>query len=243
MFNKIAFVSLQIFYQIKKGQIKKMKTSEKLLNAVFEIWKNYNNHPFVLGIQNGNLDIEKFKYYVIQDFMYLINYTKVFAIGVAKSKSIETMQLFANYTHVLACNELNLHRKYMSELDISQERIKKIRIEIDNASYCAYMLNIAYTDEEVEILVAILSCACSYEVIAKKILANNPKAIEHKIFGSWIKTYSSDDYAAHNEKLIDAMDNLSQNYDSDRLRHLIEIFIYCSEYEMKFWDFSWQYKN
>lgn len=31
-----------------------MKTSERLLNATKEIWDAYNEHPFVLGIQNGH---------------------------------------------------------------------------------------------------------------------------------------------------------------------------------------------
>ena len=102
-----------------------MKTSERLLKATSDIWKRYNEHPFVLGIEKGNLDAEKFKYYIVQDFMYLIDYTKVFAIGVAKAKSLETMRLFADYTHVLACSELNLHKGYMAKFKISQENINK----------------------------------------------------------------------------------------------------------------------
>lgn len=42
-----------------------MKTTERLLSAVKEIWDAYNEHPFVLGIQDGTLDQEKFKYYII----------------------------------------------------------------------------------------------------------------------------------------------------------------------------------
>ena len=51
-----------------------MKTTEKLLAVTTEIWKSYNEHPFVLGIQNGTLDKEKFRYYIIQDYLYLEDY-------------------------------------------------------------------------------------------------------------------------------------------------------------------------
>ena len=67
-----------------------MKTTERLMNAAKDIWQAYNEHPFVLGIQNGTLDKEKFRFYIIQDYLYLEEYAKVFAVGVAKAKSLET---------------------------------------------------------------------------------------------------------------------------------------------------------
>ena len=72
-----------------------MNTAEKLLAAATEIWQAYNEHPFVLGIQNGTLEKEKFRYYIIQDYLYLEDYAKTFAIGVAKAKNLKTANLFA----------------------------------------------------------------------------------------------------------------------------------------------------
>ena len=63
-----------------------MKTTERLLAAAKDIWAAYNEHPFVLGIQDGTLAWEKFKYYIIQDYLYLEEYAKVFALGIAKAK-------------------------------------------------------------------------------------------------------------------------------------------------------------
>lgn len=65
-----------------------MNTVEKLLQATTDIWEAYNEHPFVLGIQNGTLDKENFRYYIIQDYLYLEEYAKTFALGVAKAKSL-----------------------------------------------------------------------------------------------------------------------------------------------------------
>ena len=62
-----------------------MTMTERLLEATKEIWAGYNEKPFVKGIADGSLDNEKFKYYMIQDYLYLIDYTKVFSIGAAKS--------------------------------------------------------------------------------------------------------------------------------------------------------------
>lgn len=51
-----------------------MTTSDKLLAATKEIWESYNAHPFVLGIQNGDLDKEKLRYYIMQDFVACSRY-------------------------------------------------------------------------------------------------------------------------------------------------------------------------
>ena len=48
-----------------------MTTVERMLDATKEIWKAYNEHPFVLGIQDGTLDRDKFRYYMVQDYLYI----------------------------------------------------------------------------------------------------------------------------------------------------------------------------
>ena len=78
-----------------------MTVTERLLKDTESIWAEYHQHPFVQGIADGTLDKEKFKYYMIQDYLYLLDYTKVFAIGVAKAKDMEFMKRFANSTHAI----------------------------------------------------------------------------------------------------------------------------------------------
>ena len=70
-----------------------MTMTERLLEATKEIWDGYNETPFVKGIADGSLDHEKFKYYMIQDYLYLLDYTKVFSIGTAKAKNLDAPEL------------------------------------------------------------------------------------------------------------------------------------------------------
>lgn len=69
-----------------------MGTVDRLLKATEDIWASYHEKPFVQGLKYGTLDQKKFRSYIIQDYWYLMDYTKVFAIGVAKSKSVEVME-------------------------------------------------------------------------------------------------------------------------------------------------------
>ena len=61
-----------------------MKVSERLIAKAMPIWETYFEHPFVKGIADGTLPVEKFRFYMIQDHKYLMQYAKVFALGVLK---------------------------------------------------------------------------------------------------------------------------------------------------------------
>ncbi len=217
-----------------------MTIVERLLDATKEIWQSYNEHPFVKGIETGGLDREKFRYYIIQDFLYLEDYAKAFAIGIAKAKSPETTSIFSGYIALLTGSEMNIHHGYMGKFGVSQEELDNTPRALDNLSYTSYMLRVAYEEGEAEILAAILSCAYSYELIAKQMVKNNPDCVNHDFYGEWITGYAGEDYANGNVVLINALNKLTENYTEQQQRHLTDIFVACSRYEYLFWDFSWK---
>lgn len=216
-----------------------MTTTERLLLAVEEIWDEYNRHPFVMGIQNGTLDREKFRYYIIQDYLYLEDYAKVFAIGMAKANCPETMRLFSGYINVLTDDEMDIHRGYLGRLGVTQQELADTPRALDNLSYTSYMLRVAYEEGEAEILAAVLSCAYSYHVIAERITEDKPNSLEHPFYGDWIKGYAAEEYAEKNRTLLDTLNRLTVDYSEKQLQHLEDIFVACSRYELAFWDLAW----
>lgn len=122
---------------------------------------------------------------------------------------------------------------------MSQEEIDNMKPSLDNLSYTSYMLRVAYEEGDAEILTAILFCAYSYEIIAKKILLNNPNSINDSFYGDWIKGYASEEYANGNRTLLDTLNALTKEYTEKQLRHLVDIFVACSRYELDFWQMSW----
>ena len=107
-------------------------TSKKLLEATKDIWAEYYTHPFTCGIGDESLDIEKLKFYMIQDYLYLIDYAKVFAIGVAKSDDMAAAQRFAKALDLIYNSEMDIHRSYMKRLGISLEEAENTKTSIDN---------------------------------------------------------------------------------------------------------------
>lgn len=220
-----------------------MNVTERLLFSVRDIWDGYSRHPFVRGIAEGTLAPEKFRYYIIQDYIYLLDYAKVFAIGVGKAKSPEMMKLFSGYVQQITEGEMDIHRGYLGKLGITEKELSTAKASLDNLSYTSYMMRVAYEEGEAEILAAILACAYSYEVIAKRIVDEFPHSVEHPVYGEWIKGYSCDEYSEENRNLLYFLENIVEGYSEKQLKHLQDIFTVCSRYEAAFWDMAWDMNN
>lgn len=216
--------------------------TDRMLDAAAGIWATYHEHPFVRGLGDGTLDADKFEYYMLQDYVYLIDYARVFALGAAKSKELSAMGYNAGMLRQIMAGEMEIHRGYMKRLGISEQRAEETVPALDNLSYTSYMIRVAYEEGAAECAAAILSCALSYEVIAKEILKRNPEADRHHFYGEWVSGYASEDYHAANMDLILLTEKLSAGCTEKEKRHLEEIFVNCSRFEKAFWDMAWEMK-
>ena len=220
-----------------------MTTTNRLLACTETLWNAYLEHPFVRGLADGSLDREKFRYYMVQDYIYLIDYARVFALGVIKARDMETMRLFAGYVSQILDGEMDIHKGYMKRLGIALRDAEAAKPALHNLSYTAYMLRIAYDEGPAEIAAAILSCALSYEHIALRMLEQNPDADKHPFYGEWVRGYANEEYHKANLELIELTERLTQGCSEAQLRHLEEIFRNCSQYEMLFWDMAWEMRD
>ena len=216
-----------------------LNVAQELRRTAAPIWEKCLAHPFVRGIGDGTLPVEKFRYFMLQDYLYLFDYARVFALGVVKARDPELMRVFAANVDAILHGEMNLHRAYMARLGISEAQVLQVRPALDNLSYTHYMLAVAEGGGPAEIVAAILACSWSYAKIGR-VLAGIPGALGHPFYGEWIEGYAGDDYNRTNDALIALMNRLAEGLDRARLRRLEEIFVCCSRYELAFWDMAWE---
>lgn len=212
--------------------------STRLRDAAAPVWEACLRHPFVTGIGDGTLDMEKFRYFMLQDYLYLFDYARVFALGVVKARDPELMRVFAANVDAILGGEMKIHRAYMKRLDITEEQVFAIKPALANLSYTNYMLSVAQTGGPMEIVASILACSWSYAEIGQA-LAAIPGAAEHPFYGEWIRGYASEEYAATNQALIELMDSLAADAGEEQLAYLTDVFVNCSRYELGFWDMAW----
>ncbi len=223
------------------GKFSENRTLEdRLADSVADIWQKYYEHEFVKGIETGKLEPKKFRHYMIQDYLYLNEYAKVFSLGITKAKDSESdvVKLCARTIQAISEVELDVHRGYMAKFGVTQEEIDRTPRTLENLSYTSYMIRIAYDEGVAEIMAAILSCALSYEAIAKNILRNNPDAVNHELYGNWLKCYSGEVYCSTNVTLLNMLEELTRDYTDEQMQHIFEIYRVCSLYELEFWNMA-----
>lgn len=215
-----------------------MKFSERLHEKLKPIWRANHNHPFVVGMGDGTLDQESFRFYMIQDYLYLIDYAKLFALGAVKADDLETMGKFAALLNSTLNEEMGLHRQYAKKFGISEEELENATPSPITLAYSHYMLHVAQNGTLADLVAALLPCMWSYWEIGKE-LSEIPGAAEHELYGEWISMYASDEFGALAEWCIGLMDDLTEGKSQQEVAKLEEIFLNTTRYEYMFWDMAY----
>lgn len=225
----------------KKGVTFEMKKlTEQLYESVEEIWNEYYIHPFIKGIGEGKLELDKFRFYMVQDYLYLLDYAKVFALGIVKSKEERLMRKFASMVNNTLNSEMKIHKTYMERLGITKGEVEKTPVSLANQSYTSYMLSVGNQEGVLELLVSILACSWSYQKIGIYLAKAYPKSVEHEFYGDWVKGYCSKEYEKDNEEILALVDELGEAYTKEQIENLKKIFINCSRYEAMFWEMAYK---
>lgn len=210
------------------------KFSQRVFHRIEPIWAGYLNHPFVAGLGDGTLAQEKFARWVKQDYRYLTEFARLFALGVAKAPTLAIMQDFAHGLHEILFMEMDLHRSFAKKYGIREEDLEVTLMWPSNQAYTSYMLNRAQAGGPELAITAILTCVWSYQYVGQALARG--EVVAHNPYQAWIDLYASQDFAQLSQSLIDLLDNLTQGKPERELAQLEEIMVITSYYEERFWD-------
>ncbi|MFA1819757.1 thiaminase II [Virgibacillus oceani] len=211
--------------------------TDRLWDKVEPIWNSYLAHPFVKGLGEGWLEREKFKHWMKQDYVYLIEYSRLFALGSAKAEDLRTMATFAKLLHGTLDMEMDLHRQYAAQFGISREELEETGAAATTTAYTSYMLNVSQRGGVENVVASVLACAWSYNFIGKK-LEKWPGALEHEFYGHWVKMYSSEEFTELAEDCKSLMNEIAEGKPERELAFLEEIVVKTSLFEYMFWDMA-----
>ncbi|MBS4210387.1 thiaminase II [Bacillus sp. FJAT-50079] len=215
-----------------------MKFTDRILEKALPIWRRNHNHPFVREIGNGTLDEDKFRFYMVQDYLYLIQYVKIFAIAVVKADELKHMEKFAKILEGHLHFEMELHRSYAARFGITNEELESAKPAPTVLAYTHYMLHVAQNGTLAEVMAAVLPCAWSYWEIGKE-LNEIPGAAEHPKYGDWVKTYSSKEFGEMATWCMELMNEQASGKSEKEWEKLEEIFIHTTKFEYMFWDMAY----
>ncbi|MFD2657650.1 thiaminase II [Gracilibacillus thailandensis] len=209
--------------------------TDRLWNRVEPVWNSYLEHPFVKGLGDGTLEQEKFKHWLKQDYVYLIDYARLFAIGSSKAEDLDKMVTFAKLLHGVLDVEMDLHRNYAAEFGISKEELEATEASAITTAYTSYMLNLSQRGGVENVVASVLACEWSYNFIGKS-LAKWPGALDDNFYSSWVEMYSSNEFTELAEETKQLMNQIAEGKPEQELARLEEIVVKTSQFEYMFWD-------
>jgi thiaminase len=164
---------------------------------VVPAWRAFTHHEFVEHMGDGTLEPERYKYYMIQDYLYLRHFARANALAGYKSKDLADVARAAEIVlHIQ--QETKLHVGECAALGVTQEEMETFEEHQACTAYTRYVLDIGQSEDWLALQISLLPCLLGYAVIAKRLLeAQAKREAEGKgenRYGKWIRNYVAEDY-------------------------------------------------
>jgi thiaminase/transcriptional activator TenA len=209
--------------------------ADELRQAAEPIWAAQHEHPFVRGIGAGNLDAAKFRHYVRQDYLFLVEYARLLALGCARAPELDDMTRFARLAESVLGSEMELHRSYAAEWGISAAELEAERPTATTRAYADFLVRTAALGDYGELVAALLPCMWGYHEIATGLAARGRPSNE--LYARWIDEYASAEFGELTSWCKTLTNRAAEAGDRKRMT---DAFLTCSGYELAFWTASWR---
>ena len=215
-----------------------MKTSERLRSEYSYLWEKLFQHPFVLEMGLGSLPIEKFQFYVKQDYYFLIQYSRVLAIAAAKAPNLDFISRFSDLLTETINTEMDLHRSFAQKFNIPIDSLENVEPAPITIAYTDYLLRVAYEGSLLDIISTLLPCQWGYAETGDYLKANSNLSSDNQYI-SWIEMYTSEEFGCFVEQLKENLDELADGGGESTYNGIAGHFLTSTRYEYLFWDMSY----
>jgi thiaminase/transcriptional activator TenA len=212
--------------------------SARLRVAADPIWRAQREHPFVRGIGDGSLDLDRFRFWVRQDYRFLVEYCRLFALGAARAPDLDTLGRFADLLQATARTEMDLHRAYAAEFGISGRELEQTPMAPTTRAYTDFLVRTAATGDFAELAAALLPCMWGFAEIGDA-LAAGPRPADPR-YAAWIDAYSGAEFASLVEWCRELVDRVAEAVGEAVRERMTEAFVTSARYELAFWEMAWR---
>jgi thiaminase/transcriptional activator TenA len=211
------------------------KFTDQLFDAAQPIWAAQVDHPFVQGIADGTLEVDTFKNWVRQDYLYLKEFSRVFAWATAKADSLDSMQWYATVLDMTLNTEMSLHRSYAADFGINEDDLENERMWPTTRAYTDFLVRTAADGDMVDLLAGLLPCAWGYAWVGEQLVESGADPQDER-YEQWLETYTDDEFKQAAEWLKSEINELAEGQTDAKKSDLLDTFVLSSRYEWRFWE-------
>jgi thiaminase/transcriptional activator TenA len=190
-------------------------------------------HPFVTGLTDGTLPEPAFRYYVVQDALYLTQYARALSLCAARAPGERDIEMFNQHAAGAIAVERSLHEGFFADLGLAPEEIAATPLAPTNLAYTSYLLATAYEGSFAEALGAVLPCYWIYWEVGKALIA---RGSPHPLYRRWIETYGGEEFAAIVGDVLALTERIGGELGPAERRTMTAHFVTTSRYEWLFWE-------
>jgi thiaminase/transcriptional activator TenA len=217
-----------------------METSQAFRARCDRIWAGLHAHPFLGELARGTLPLDRFRFFIEQDLLYLPAFARCMALGAAKSASDADLEFFTRQLDGIIRLEIPSNRRLLERVISlgAQDRGGSRAMAPANVAYTSFLLATAAAGGPLEITAAILPCSWSYIEIAEGL---KQEIVEHPVYSDWVAFYLQQeeaDLVANMRATFDEMTGDGAVSEAKR-EQLAEIFTMSSRLEGMFWDMAY----
>jgi thiaminase/transcriptional activator TenA len=203
-------------------------------------WRAYTEHPFTNGMADGTLPEAAFRHYLVQDYLFLIEFARAYALSVYKSPTLDDMREGMAGLSAILDVEMDLHVKLCAGWDLSPADLERAPPAAEMLAYTRYVLDAGMRGDLLALKVALAPCVIGYAEIAARLAAQSDARAATNPYQVWIAEYAGAPYQQVAAKARAHLDRLADLYaTSAREAELSAIFKEAARLETNFWQMAW----
>jgi thiaminase (transcriptional activator TenA) len=210
-----------------------MSFTDQLWEAGLPVFEKIKHHPFNQELRNGTLPVEKFKFYIYQDSLYLAEFAKALATSGTRSGTSQELLDFLQFAQNAILVERALHIGYFKELEIEYRSGKAPGC----FAYTNYLLAASAFESYEVAVAALIPCFWIYKKIGDYIYSNQVKPNKYQ---NWIDAYAGEEFAVSVEKILKICNDLAENASEAVRSRMVEAYLTASRLEYVFWDSAYR---
>ena len=199
-------------------------------------WLEFVHHPFVDGVADGTLAPDAFRNFLIQDYLYLIQYARACALAVYKADDVAGMRAAVGLLHGLLDTELSMHVSYCRTWGIEERVLEQAGESLELLAYSRFILDRAQTGDILDLLVTMAPCLIGYAEVGARLHASPRTRRQDNPYWSWISLYGGSEYTMLVEDGICRLDQVGATHGAQaRYPVLLREFTTAVRLETAFW--------
>src|ERR1044071_3658132 len=182
------------------------KFSNLLRHRAERIWRASEGHSFLRELHAGTLEMNRFIYFILQDYVYLLDFAQVLCHAGSKSPDLKTLELFARHALGAVEVERSFHESFGESLGLSRKQLDEVAKGPVTKAYIDHLQSVTRSGTLGETVAAVLPCYWIYGEVGKRLYKRRPT--KPKIYREWIETYASESFWKPVREQIQLMDKL-----------------------------------